>query len=83
MQPFIEYGANVNAKGEEYGTALIAAVHGSHKDVVKILLENGADVNEREAREDPTALYVAASSRHSEVMKLSLDRGADSNAEGG
>jgi ankyrin repeat protein len=32
-------------KGGVYGTALQAAAAGGHKDVVKMLLEAGADVN--------------------------------------
>ena len=44
----IEHGADVSAKGEEYGeTALIWAVEENHADAAKVLIAHGADVNER------------------------------------
>jgi ankyrin repeat protein len=38
-------GADVNAQGGPYGTALCAASSGGHEQVVKLLLNKGADVN--------------------------------------
>lgn len=83
MKNLIEYGADVNAEGGEYGTALIAAAQEPHKAVVKLLLENGADVNLCSSGENLNALYAAASSGHGEVVRLLLHRGADPNAEAG
>jgi ankyrin repeat protein len=37
-------GANVNAQGGEHGKALVAASWRGHKEVVKLLLEQGARI---------------------------------------
>ena len=38
-------GAGVNTQGGEYGNALEAASYEGHVEVVKLVLDNGADVN--------------------------------------
>lgn len=40
----LENGANVNAQGGKYGTALEAARRGGSPEIVHLLMENGADV---------------------------------------
>ena len=52
-------GADVNAQGRCYGSALEAASFGDHKAVVKLLLEKGADVN-AEGGHYGTALQAAS-----------------------
>jgi ankyrin repeat protein len=39
----LDKGANINAQGGEYGTALQAASAEGHKEVVEMLLGKGAD----------------------------------------
>jgi ankyrin repeat protein len=41
----LDRGANVNAQGGRYGSALQAALYGGHESVVRLLVERGADVN--------------------------------------
>ncbi|KAJ7836130.1 hypothetical protein B0H14DRAFT_3460877 [Mycena olivaceomarginata] len=50
----LEYGAEVNAEGGRYGTALLAAAATVQRDpeIVKLLLEHGADVNAQAAFHD-------------------------------
>jgi ankyrin repeat protein len=45
VQQLLEKGADVNAQGGWYGSALLAALFGGHHKVVQQLLEKGADVN--------------------------------------
>ncbi|KAK7456363.1 hypothetical protein VKT23_010610 [Stygiomarasmius scandens] len=78
----IEKGADVNAVGGFYGTALQAAASQGHLDVVKFLVEKGADVN-AVGGEYGTALQAAASQRHLDVVKFLHEKGADVNAVGG
>jgi len=53
---------------------------GGHLEVVKLLLEHGADPNVKN-RDGKTPLHNAASEGHLEVVKLLLERGADPNVK--
>lgn len=57
-------------------TALRAAAWGGHEDIVKALLQHGADVN-RTDDEGRTALIAAAYMGHSEIVEHLLDFGAE------
>src|SRR5262249_41233220 len=59
-----------------------AAAHG-HIEIVKLLLEHGADPNLREEGIAPHghALYSAVANRHHEIAKLLLEHGAHPNPE--
>ncbi|OQE13833.1 hypothetical protein PENFLA_c043G02908 [Penicillium flavigenum] len=70
------------AEGGEYGNALQAASWRGYKEIVKLLLDNGADVN-AQGGEYGNALQAASSIGHEEIAKLLLDNGADVNAQGG
>ena len=45
VQLLLKNGADVNASGGQFGSALQAATYWGHKDTVQLLLHNGADVN--------------------------------------
>jgi ankyrin repeat protein len=60
-------------------TALHLAAGEGHLEIVKLLLEHGADVNAKTAYE--TALHLAAGEGHLEIVKLLLEHGADVNAK--
>jgi ankyrin repeat protein len=62
-------------------TALAWAAHGGHADVVRLLVERGADVNGLD-RVKSTPLLAAASSGSSETVRALLRAGADANAKG-
>lgn len=79
----IKAGADINAKGEledfqEYSfskNALVWAAVMGHLDVVKYLVERGANI---EARDDygQTALFAAAKRGHADVVQYLLSKGA-------
>ncbi|KAJ7604364.1 ankyrin repeat-containing domain protein [Mycena polygramma] len=75
-------GADVNAAGGDYGSALQAAALRGHLAVVHILLENGADVNAM-GRRYGSALQCAAWKGHLAVVHILLEKDADVNAAGG
>jgi ankyrin repeat protein len=52
-----------------------------HFEVVKLLLEKGANVNAKQPDDGRTALIWAAETGHSEVIRLLLEKGADVNAK--
>ena len=72
--------ANVNGNFHEGATCLMEASYQGHIDCVSILLENGADVDERNEDGD-TALMWASAKGNIEIVKKLLENGADVNAE--
>jgi hypothetical protein len=78
----IERGADVNAQGGWYGTALQAASLYGHTEVATLLIERGADVN-AQGGQFGTALQAASFHGHTGVATLLIERGADVNAQGG
>ncbi|CAG1970192.1 unnamed protein product [Fusarium graminearum] len=75
IELLLRYGASANATGELYGNALTAAAFDGTIDIVRMLLDAGADINS----DDGFALQTAAEHNHIDVVKLLLERGADIN----
>ena len=72
-------GIDVNSRMDKSGwTALILASTEGHCDVVKALLENGADVNAKDVVNN-TALMCASMNGHTDAVKLLLANGANVN----
>lgn len=69
-------GADVNARGGLYTTALHAASARGCERTVQTLLGSGADIN-AQGRYDFSALHEASRSGHEKVVQILLDRGAD------
>src|SRR3954468_15932255 len=68
--------ADRNGTGWMTGTPLHAAASGSHASVVRILVDAGADPNNRQ-RHGYTPLHSAAANGDLESLELLLDAGAD------
>ncbi|KAF4345134.1 ankyrin repeat domain protein [Fusarium beomiforme] len=76
VELLLRYGANSNATGEVYGNAVTAAAFDGTVEIIKLLLDAGADVNSS----DGWALQTAAAQGHVDVVNLLLERGANVNA---
>ena len=71
--------ADVNAREQRYGdTALMWAAVAGHVDVVRLLIEAGADVRAVDD-EGVTALHLARANGHTEVAAALLAAGANPN----
>jgi ankyrin repeat protein len=80
VDKLVRAGARPNVQGKN-GTPLLAAVTGGDRDMVRLLLEAGADPNSGLGVDGASTALLAASSRgHSGVVKLLLRAGADPNS---
>ena len=72
-------GADPNSRSSQGGmTPLMLAAHRGNAEIVNLLLEKGAKVNEK-TDNGITALLLAAYNNHAEVVKLLLGKGSDAN----
>jgi ankyrin repeat protein len=79
VELLINKGANVNAQGGKYGTALQSASAQGSKAMIELLPDTEADVNAQGGKHG-TALQAALRAHHAESkMQLLLERGADLN----
>jgi hypothetical protein len=81
IQFLLEDGADVNAKGGHYGSALQAAVYHGQDDIVRLLVERGAKVDAQGGWYG-NALHIAAKNGKEDTVCYLVERGADVNAQG-
>ena len=79
----IKAGADVNAKGnDEYPflgrTALMIASEKGQLEIIKLLIQNNADINAKDNK-DKTVLMYASKTNSSEIIQLLLNSNADLN----
>ncbi len=78
---FLAEKIDINAQNERGFTALMRAAEYQRTEVVTLLLENGADVNIKNKRNNRTALMEASSSGNIVIIKQLVERGAEINAK--
>ncbi len=82
LELLLAWGADVNAPDCQYVTPLVRASQAGRADVVRLLLEHGANVNgTTQDRYEDTALMWASWSGHTEIVGILLEHGADVDAE--
>ena len=83
----VDNGANVNGGKTQYTTPLTRAVMDNREDVVKYLIEKGADVNlagtSSDGSKDSRPLKIAIQSGYFDMVKLLVDNGASVNYKEG
>ena len=72
-------GTDVNAKDEDGVTPLLVATANGRKEIVELLIREGADVNAKV--NGVTPLHQAAIRGHKEIAKLLIAKGAHLNAK--
>jgi len=79
----LEAGADVNARNDRGQTALhvMLDIRDSNQDIVKLLLDHGARINEKDGESGFTALHHAARSGNKQAADLLIAQGADINAK--
>ncbi len=76
VRSLLARGASPNAEGPDGSfTALIAAAENGHAEIVRLLLDRGADINRRDF-EGKTALDRAREAGHAEIVQILERAGA-------
>ncbi|KAJ3822663.1 ankyrin repeat-containing domain protein, partial [Lentinula raphanica] len=73
---------DINKMSKYFETALQIAAARGHQDIVKFLVQQGAEIN-AQGGEYGTALQAAATRGHKDIVELLVQRGAEINAQGG
>lgn len=82
IKAFINYGWNINSRTIGGITALMGTAMMSSFECMKVLIENGADVNARDRKGKNAFMYAADKIYHRpDLVKMFIEAGIDLNAE--
>jgi hypothetical protein len=76
VKAFLDKGVDVNAKTHYGATALAYACDKGHTELVRLLLERGANPNVRDTFYNATPMSWAAPKGHTEIVKLLIEKGS-------
>ena len=79
---FIETGVNVNQTDSSANSLLLISSANGQSEMVKLLLDAGADIHAVDSNMKATALHASAYLRHPEVMKILIEYGINIDAQG-
>ncbi len=76
LKKMLDQGVDVNSKSRYGVTALAFACDKGHIEVVRLLIERGADVNVQDSFYQATPITWAVENGHNEIVRLLLQKGA-------
>ena len=79
-EALLKAGANANAKVPGDSTILMTAARTGNPEIVRLLIQHGAQVNTKGETYGETALVWAAQENHAEAAEVLIAHGADVNA---
>lgn len=79
VKGYIQTGVNINGTDSRGNSALMFAANYGQYEIAKLLLENGANPNQKNFSEGFTPIFDAIKNSHYEVVKLLIEYGADLN----
>ena len=79
VRELLDSGVNPNTKNLMGFTSLMYASLDGHTDIVKLLLERGADPNIKHRFYGHTALMKATENSHIDIIRILLEKGANPN----
>jgi len=77
VEEYIRTGVNINGTDSKGNSALMFAANSGKFEIVKLLLENGANPNQRNFVEGFTPIFDAIKNGHYDIVKLLIESGAD------
>ncbi|UKZ52484.1 hypothetical protein TrVGV298_006261 [Trichoderma virens] len=80
VRALLLHGADINFTSKDGYDALLSATEGGRTEVIKVLLEHGANVSTSQLKKTGTPLGMAIREGHYEVVELLLNNGASYNA---
>jgi len=81
VKALLDLGADVNARAHDGGTALMLAASCGDEEIVRLLLNKGADVSGHYVATGKTAADLAAEKGHTAIIELlKAAGGADTSA---
>ena len=72
----LKHGADVNARDNFLNTPLVGAVKGRHLEIVRLLVEPGANLDAKD-EEGRTAFHVAAEYGYHDIAKMLSSHGSE------
>ena len=79
VEDMVELGVDVDGEDHEGQTALSAAVSCSRRNIVQILLDEGADPSKISSKESAPPLILALQKGNNSIVRLLLYAGADAD----
>jgi uncharacterized protein len=79
---FIETGVNVNQTDSSGNSLLLVSSANGQSEMVKLLLDAGADIHAVDSNMKATALHASAYLKHPEVMKILIEYGINIDIQG-